>query len=123
MTDWASKARVWARIAVAAVVATAAIGSAIRVWGTRGTPWVALSVLILLVIFWREFRHRGDDERSLGIKYRAGYYAYLISLYLWLALRFFENRLNASQTFVFGMVGMSLAFGFSWVFLHWREGS
>jgi peptidoglycan/LPS O-acetylase OafA/YrhL len=89
--------------------------------GSGSALWVAVTVIVLLVVFWRETRRGRDDERSSGIKHRAGYYAYLISIYLWLVLRYFERRLDPAQTFAIGMIGMALAFGLSWLILTVRE--
>ncbi len=115
----------WARVAVVVLVAVfpVVLLFATKGWASGGVPWVAVSILVLLLISWREVRHGKDDERTMGIKVRAGYYAYMISLYLWLALRYFGDRLDASETFVIGMTGMALAFGLSWVVLTVKERS
>jgi len=118
-----SRMVLWLRAAIAVLVVAGATVFATRPASGSGNVWMVLGILVLLlIVLWRELR-QAEDERSMGIKYRAGYYAYLISLYIWLALRYLEDRFNASETFVLGMVGMTLAFVLSWAFLALRERS
>lgn len=60
------------------------------------------------------------DERTQRVKEQAGYYAYLISLYLWLAILFF-NDTEANTLIGRGMVGMAVIFVASWAVLNWKD--
>lgn len=60
------------------------------------------------------------DERTRKVEVTAGYYAYLISLYMWLAIMF-VNDSEANTLIGMGMVGMALIFVASWVVLNWKE--
>jgi len=128
------RTRAWLMIGVAVVVVAGAIVFAAGVWVKEdgNIPWVLsvplIAVLLLVVVLWREVRLGLvddlplEDERSLAIKHRAGYYAFMFSLYWWLALHYFDNYLSADENFTLGMIGMALSFGLAWLFLTLREG-
>ncbi|MFX0115316.1 MAG: DUF2178 domain-containing protein [Candidatus Hodarchaeota archaeon] len=60
------------------------------------------------------------DERTQKVKAEAGYYAYLISLYMWLAIMF-VNSARDTTPIAMGIVGMALLFFASWLYLNWKE--
>lgn len=87
---------------------------------------IALVVAIIGLIF---LKRRYDDlktgqpmvdERTRKVEVTAGYYSYLISLYMWLAIMF-VNDSEANTLIARGMVGMALIFVASWVVLNWKE--
>jgi len=59
-----------------------------------------------------------EDERSKKIMKSAGATAYYISLYLWLALMFFEEDINLEKHSLIGLgiLGMALVFALSWIY-------
>jgi len=90
--------------------------------GSPGIPAIALLLLLIGGFFlwnaWRDVR-RGlpiEDERSVLAKTRAGYYAFLVSIYFWLALGWFEEELPMT---VGQAGGAAIAFGALVFFAAW----
>ena len=52
-----------------------------------------------------------DDELSLRIKYKSGYYAYLASLYMWLFIFLFKDKFPDVETMVGGGILLSSLIG------------
>ena len=52
-----------------------------------------------------------EDELSTQIKYKAGYYTFLISIYMWLIISIMENKFPDTETIIgFGLIISALIF-------------
>ena len=79
-----------------------------------------LAFLVPLLIRMRRDIKRGlpiEDERSKRIAFLAGYYAYLVSIYLWLGIMYFEQYFTVSSACAAAILGSSVTFGLSYVLL------
>lgn len=63
-----------------------------------------------------------SDERTKKVRLYAAGYAYFISLYIWLILFMFHKYLDYDDSLMFGLIGMALSFGLSWLFVSRRKG-
>lgn len=87
---------------------------------------IVLVVAILGIIFLK--RRYNDlktgqptvDERARKVEVTAGYYSYLISLYMWLAIMF-VNDSEANTLIGRGIVGMAVIFAASWAVFNWKD--
>lgn len=61
-----------------------------------------------------------EDERSKRIKSLAGYYSFLISIYLWLVIMFFEEYFTVSSAAGAAILGSAITFGLAYVILSRR---
>ncbi len=50
-----------------------------------------------------------DDERSTQIKYKAGYYAYLLSMYMWLFIFLLKDKFPDTESMLGGGILLSAA--------------
>lgn len=94
---------------------------------------VALQVLILtlLVVFMVPFFKSSwnsvkqglpiDDERSRKVKVYAGYYAYIISIYAWLAIMFFEDYFDVGSACAAAILVSAVSFGAAYVIMDRRK--
>lgn len=59
-----------------------------------------------------------EDERSKKIMKNAGATSFYLSLYLWLALMFFEEGINLEKHSLIGLgiLGMAIIFALSWIY-------
>ena len=59
-----------------------------------------------------------EDEMSKGILRRGAATSYYVSLYMWLAFMFFEDRMDLERSTLIGagILGMALIFALSWVY-------
>ena len=59
-----------------------------------------------------------EDELSKSILLKAAATSYYVSLYLWLAFMFFEDRINLERSTLIGagILGMALIYALSWVY-------
>jgi len=92
-------------------------------------PELSLQFVILLLLFVflvpLMIRMRRDiklglpieDERSKKITFLAGYYAYLVSIYLWLGIMYFEEYFTVSSACAAAILGSSVTFGLAYVIL------
>jgi len=58
-----------------------------------------------------------EDERSKGIKVLAGYYAFMVSLYLWLGIMMFGEHFTVDSAVAAAILGSAVTFGLAYVFL------
>ena len=65
-----------------------------------------------------------EDEMSRKIMKSTGATAYYISIYFWLILMFFEEKLpeDSSTVIGIGIMGMALIFVFSWIYHKYFSG-
>jgi hypothetical protein len=61
------------------------------------------------------------DELTKKIRIKASSYAFYISIFWWMLIMFFGEKLDVNVTtiIVYGIAGMSLAFIFSWIGLRY----
>lgn len=59
-----------------------------------------------------------EDEMSKGILRRGAATSYYVSLYMWLAFMFFEERIDLERSTLIGagILGMALIYALSWVY-------
>ncbi|EGW37772.1 hypothetical protein [Desulfosporosinus sp. OT] len=58
------------------------------------------------------------DERTYKIRMFSAGYAYFISLYIWIVLLAFHKYLDSDDLLMFGLLGMAISFGVSWLFMN-----
>ncbi len=88
-------------------------------------------VLIVGIGSWVSFRRikskrngePAEDELSKLILQKSSSLSYYISLYLWLLLSYFSNRLNleTEQLIGYGIIGMAFIFVGSWAYYYARR--
>jgi peptidoglycan/LPS O-acetylase OafA/YrhL len=86
-----------------------------------GIQVIVLAFAVLVVIRrWtaRKQNLPAEDEMSKRILQRGAATSYYLSLYLWLALMFFEEsiKLERSTLIGAGILGMAILYGLSWVY-------
>jgi hypothetical protein len=59
-----------------------------------------------------------EDEMSKGILRRGAATSYYVSLYMWLAFMFFEDRIDLERSTLIGagILGMAIIYALSWVY-------
>jgi len=59
-----------------------------------------------------------EDEMSKGILRKGAATAYYVSLYMWLAFMFFEERIDLERSTLIGagILGMAIIYALSWVY-------
>lgn len=59
-----------------------------------------------------------EDEMSKQILQRGAATSYYVSIYMWLAFMFFEERIDLERSTLIGagIMGMAIIFGLSWVY-------
>ena len=59
-----------------------------------------------------------EDEMSKGILRKGAATSYYVSLYMWLAFMFFEDRIDLERSTLIGagILGMAVIYALSWVF-------
>ena len=76
-------------------------------------------VLVILKGF-RDAKHRlpSRDELSRKILLRGAATSYYVSIYLWLAIMFFEERIEVERSSLIGagILGMAIIFALSWLY-------
>jgi len=87
-------------------------------------------IILLILIFavlvgfrrFKSFRDGGpaEDELSKKILAKAASMSYYISLYLWLAIMYFSDRIALeNHTLIgFGIIGMAVVFGVCWLVIN-----
>jgi hypothetical protein len=117
-------------IAVLAVLVTAAIvvwmvNSESRISGKAiGMGSIQLVVLVFaaLVVYrkWTAAKNKlpAEDEMSKSILRRGAATSYYVSIYMWLAFMFFEERIDLERSTLIGagILGMAIIYGLSWIY-------
>ena len=83
---------------------------------------VVLAVFSLIKAFKKDKDERvglkTEDELSTQIKYKAGYYTFLISIYMWLIISIMENKFPDTETTIgFGLIMSALIFFISHIII------
>jgi peptidoglycan/LPS O-acetylase OafA/YrhL len=107
-------------------------------WFFSGTPklgvmeLVSFPIIVLIVVFAlyagykRLSAHKKgepvEDEMSRKVMVKTSSLSYYISLYLWLAIGYFSDRLPyETHTIIgIGILGMAVSFGLCWLFFNFR---
>ena len=120
--------------AVLTVVLTLTVIAGVIVWLT--SPGVEINLLEILMIpglilvvgfalylAYRRFRSArqnlpAEDEMSKNILRRGAATSYYLSLYLWLAIMMFEEKIDLERSSLMGagIMGMAIIFALSWVY-------
>jgi hypothetical protein len=117
-------------VAVLAVLVTAAIvvwmvNSESRISGKAiGIGGIQLVVLVFaaLVVYrkWTAAKNKlpAEDEMSKSILRRGAATSYYVSIYMWLAFMYFEERIELERSTLIGagILGMAIIFALSWVY-------
>jgi peptidoglycan/LPS O-acetylase OafA/YrhL len=117
-------------VAVLAVLVTATIFiwfiNSERDINIRGVLMIGIQVVVLgfaiFVVYkrWKAAREKlpAEDEMSKKILRRGAATSYYASLYLWLALMFFEESINLERSTLIGagILGMALIYALSWIY-------
>jgi peptidoglycan/LPS O-acetylase OafA/YrhL len=118
------------------IVSVLVLGTTL-IWITTSAPEsigenLSFIVILVLVLFGLYTGYRriigakrgqpAEDEFSKKILQKAAALSYYISLYLWLAIMYLTDHLKAEpdSMFGYGILGMALIFGISWVYYNFR---
>ena len=94
--------------------------------------FLGLAVIILVVGFAFYFGYKkltsakrgepAEDELSKKVMHKAASWSYFISLYLWLAIMYFSDRLKyETHTLIgAGILGMAIVFAICWLVFNFR---
>ena len=86
---------------------------------------ILFGILALVIAFRKEKEQKEgftiEDELSERLKYKAGYYAYLGSLYMWLIIFIFHYRFPDTETMLGGGILLSAALGYIAKFIVKRQ--
>jgi peptidoglycan/LPS O-acetylase OafA/YrhL len=94
----------------------------------KGSSYLMIGIQVIVLAFamlvvvrrWtaRKQNLPAEDEMSKRILQRGAATSYYLSLYLWLALMFFEEsiKLERSTLIGAGILGMAILYGLSWVY-------
>ena len=81
---------------------------------------VLLFAILVVVRRWTAAKNKipAEDEMSKAILRRGAATSYYVSLYLWLALMFFEERIDLERSTLIGagILGMAVIYALSWVY-------
>lgn len=93
---------------------------------TRQFLIIAVQIVVLgfAVVFiykrWKSAREKlpAEDEMSRKIRQRAAATSYYVSIYLWLALMFFDEKIKLERHTLIGagILGMAVIFALSWLY-------
>jgi peptidoglycan/LPS O-acetylase OafA/YrhL len=91
------------------------------VTGILGVQLLVLIFAILVVVKrWTAAKNKlpAEDEMSKSILRRGAATSYYVSLYMWLAFMFFEERIDLERSTLIGagILGMAVIYGLSWVY-------
>ncbi len=90
-------------------------------FGIMGIQLVVL-VFAIFVIYkrWTAAKNKlpAEDEMSKGILRRGAATSYYVSIYMWLAFMYFEERIDMERSTLIGagILGMAIIYGLSWVY-------
>jgi len=84
---------------------------------------VVLMALFALILAFRRMRDVKnklpvEDELSRGLKRRGAASSYYVSLYMWLLIMIFEEKISLERSTLIGggIIGMAVIFALAWVF-------
>lgn len=81
---------------------------------------LALFALVLSFSRMRDVKNKlpVEDELSRGLKRRGAATSYYVSLYMWLAIMFFEEKISLERSSLIGggILGMAVIYGLAWVY-------
>lgn len=91
------------------------------VTGILGIQLVVLVFAVLVVVKrWTAAKNKlpAEDEMSKGILRHGAATSYYVSLYMWLAFMFFEDRIDLERSTLIGagILGMAIIYALSWVY-------
>jgi hypothetical protein len=91
------------------------------VTGILGIQLLVLIFAVLVVVKrWTAAKNKvpAEDEMSKSILRRGAATSYYVSLYMWLAFMFFEDRIELERSTLIGagILGMAVIYGLSWVY-------
>jgi peptidoglycan/LPS O-acetylase OafA/YrhL len=96
------------------------------------TELVSLGVIVLVVVFALFVGYKrltsvkkgepAEDEMSKKVMQKTSSLSYYISLYLWLAIMYFSDKLNYEIHTIIGagILGMAVIFAVCWLFFNFR---
>jgi len=94
--------------------------------------YVNLGVIVLVVVFALFFGYKRlsssrkgeppEDEMSKKVMQKTSSLSYYISLYLWLAIMYFSDKLNYETHSIIGagILGMAVTFAICWLVINFR---
>jgi len=102
--------------------------------GKSGNSGESIQFIIILVLvlfgLYMAYRHIGsekrgqpaEDEFSKKVMQKAAALSYYVSLYLWLVIMYLTKEFKAEtdEMFGWGILGMAVIFGASWLFYNFR---
>ena len=106
-------------------------------WFTKIIPgnvgeYLQSGVILILVLFAFYLGYRrlsseklgqpAEDEYSKKVVQKAASLSYYISLYIWLIIMYLTDKFKAETDIMFGwgILGMAITFGVSWVYFNFR---
>ena len=84
-------------------------------------PIVVVGFAIIIAFRWLKsvkLNLPAEDEMSKKILRRGAATSYYVSLYLWIALMYFEERIDMERSTLIGagIVGMAIIYALSWIY-------
>jgi peptidoglycan/LPS O-acetylase OafA/YrhL len=89
---------------------------------SMGAIQLVVLVFAALVVYkkWTAAKNKlpAEDEMSKSILRRGAATSYYVSIYMWLAFMFFEEKINLERSTLIGagILGMALIYALSWVY-------
>jgi len=122
---------------ILAIIVSILVLATTILWITKSVPWnfgesIQFIIILVLVLFglYVAFRRIGsekrgqpaEDEFSKKVMQKAAALSYFVSLYLWLGIMYLADKLKTETDVMFGwgILGMAVIFGASWLFYNFR---
>jgi peptidoglycan/LPS O-acetylase OafA/YrhL len=122
---------------ILAIIVSILVLATTILWITKSVPWnfgesIQFIIILVLVLFglYVAFRRIGsekrgqpaEDEFSKKVMQKAAALSYFVSLYLWLGIMYLADKLKTETDVMFGwgILGMAVIFGVSWLFYNFR---
>ncbi|MHA2364088.1 MAG: hypothetical protein ACXAC7_09020 [Candidatus Hodarchaeales archaeon] len=92
-----------------------------------GLICIVITILVVFFLKINKIQNQGfplEDERSIQIKYKAGYNAFILSWFLWLILMIstgFSGEIKPNWEIYTGLMGMMVAFLVNFFYLNRSE--
>ncbi len=93
---------------------------------TKGSFMIAIQVVVVVFAVFFAFRRLKsakqnlptEDEMSKKILRRGAATSYYVSMYMWLAVMFFEERIDLERSTLIGagILGMAVIYALSWIY-------